>query len=284
MENLIEIRGLSKCYHDFALENVDLTVPAGCIVGLIGENGAGKTTTLKAILNIVHPDSGEIRLMGKDPSDPESRLQVGTVFEDSYFHDCLNITKISRIMGKICVNWDEKMFLNYCRRFRLSEEKTVGEFSRGMRMKLSLATALSRHPRLLILDEATSGLDPVVRRQILDLFLEFIQDESCSILMSSHITDDMEKVCDQIAYLHNGRMIFQENKDELLESMAILQCSKNNMDRLPADLVISRSDGAFGSAALIRRRTELRRLFPDAVLEKPSLEDIMRFYSGGISK
>lgn len=284
MENLIEIRSLSKRYHDFTLENVDLTVPAGCIVGLIGENGAGKTTTLKAILNIVHPDSGEIRLMGKDPSDPDSRLQVGTVFEDSYFHDCLNITKISRIMEKICLNWDKKLFFNYCKRFSLSEKKTVGEFSRGMRMKLSLATALSRHPRLLILDEATSGLDPVVRRQILDLFLEFIQDESCSILMSSHITDDMEKVCDQIAYLHNGRMVFQENKDELLESMAILQCSKNDMDRLPSDLIISRSDGAFGSAALIRRRAQLRRLFPDTVLEKPTLEDIMRFYSGGISK
>ena len=281
MKNLIEVQNLCKCYEDFTLEDIHLSVPAGCIVGLIGENGAGKTTTLKAILNIIRPDQGIIRLMGLSPEDPASRLQVGTVFEDSYFHDQLSPRQVCKIMNHIFPSWDPSLFDTYCTRFNLPDRKPIGQFSRGMRMKLSLATALARHPKCLILDEATSGLDPVVRGQMLDLFLEFIQDEECGILMSSHITDDMEKICDQIAYIHTGRLIFQEEKDRLLENMAILKAPSAEIRSLPSELVISIQQNAFGAAALVRNPNKVSRLLRGVILEPASLAEIMRFYAGG---
>ena len=206
MENLLEIRGLCKQYRNFSLDHVDLTVPAGTIVGLIGENGAGKTTTIKAALHVIRPDGGTIRLLGRDPSDPEAREGAAAVFEDSYFHGSLTPRQVGRAMAGICRTWDEDLYRSRCRRFGLQERQPLKEFSRGMRMKLSLATALARHPKLLVLDEATSGLDPVVRGEMLDLFLEFIQDEGCGVLLSSHITTDLERIADQIAYLHGGKL------------------------------------------------------------------------------
>ncbi len=231
--------------------------------------------------NIIRPDQGIIRLMGLSPEDPASRLQVGTVFEDSYFHDQLSPRQICKIMNHIFPSWDQPLFDTYCTRFHLPDRKPLGQFSRGMRMKLSLATALARHPKCLILDEATSGLDPVVRGQMLDLFLEFIQDEEYSILMSSHITDDMEKICDQIAYIHKGRLIFQEEKDRLLESMAILKAPSSEIHSLPSELVISMQQNAFGAAALVRNPNKVSRLLRGAILEPASLAEIMRFYAGG---
>ena len=228
MENLIETTGLCKRYEDFSLEGVDLTVPAGTIVGLIGENGAGKTTTLKALLGMVHPTQGSARLLGKAPGDPEALAQVGVVFEDAYFYETMCAEQIDKVMARVYSNWDGLLFREYCHRFELSEKQPLKEFSRGMRMKLSLATALAHRPRLLILDEATSGLDPVVRGEMLDLFLDFIQDERNGILMSSHITADLEKVADQVAYLHRvgntSRLLFQEDKDVLAEQYGILRC------------------------------------------------------------
>ena len=225
MENLIEIQGLCKHYKDFTLDHIDLTVPEGQIVGLIGENGAGKTTTLKAVLGVIRPDGGAIRLLGGDPGDPAIRSQVGVVFEDSYFYGGLCARQIDRIMAGIHATWDSTLFHGYCRRFDLEESKPVKDFSRGMRMKMSLATALAHRPKLLVMDEATSGLDPVVRGEMLDLFLEFIQDEGHGVLMSSHITADLERIADQIAYIHKGKLLFQQDKDLLLEDMAILRCS-----------------------------------------------------------
>ena len=217
MENLIEIQGLCKHYKDFTLDRIDLTVPAGQIVGLIGENGAGKTTTLKALLGVIRPDGGTIRLLGGAPEDAAVRGQVGAVFEDSYFYGGLTPRQIGRVMAGIHPTWDGGLFRDYCRRFELEESKPVKDFSRGMRMKMSLATALSHRPKLLVMDEATSGLDPVVRGEMLDLFLEFIQDEEHGILMSSHITGDLERIADQIAYIHRGKLLFQQDKDLLLE-------------------------------------------------------------------
>ena len=284
MENLIEVRGLCTHYDRFSLDHVDLTVPAGTIVGLIGENGAGKTTLIKAILNVIRPDGGTVRLLGRDPADPAARAGAAAVFEDSYFYGGLNLHQISRSMEGICPDWDGAAFANWCDRFGLVGKKPVKDFSRGMRMKLSLATALARHPRLLILDEATSGRDPVVRGEILDLFLDFIQDENCGVLLSSHITTDLERVADQIAYLHKGRLLFQEDKDQLLEELAVVRCSGADLDRLPGELVVARRQGAMGASALVRGREEARRLLPGAVVDRVSIDEMMEFYGGGESK
>ena len=281
MENLIEIQGLCKHYKDFTLDHIDLTVPEGQIVGLIGENGAGKTTTLKAVLGVIRPDGGAIRLLGGDPGDPAIRSQVGVVFEDSYFYGGLCARQIDRIMAGIHATWDSTLFHGYCRRFDLEEGKPVKDFSRGMRMKMSLATALAHRPKLLVMDEATSGLDPVVRGEMLDLFLEFIQDEGHGVLMSSHITADLERIADQIAYIHKGKLLFQQDKDLLLEDMAILRCSAGEIDSLPKNLVVARRSGAYGSAALVRHPQNVRRLLPSAVLDRADIDEIMQFISGG---
>ena len=281
MENLIEIQGLCKQYKDFTLDHVDLTVPEGQIVGLIGENGSGKTTTLKALLGVIRPDGGTIRLLGGNPADEAVRSQVGVVFEDSYFYGGLCARQIDRIMAGIHRAWDSALFQDYCRRFDLEMGKPVKDFSRGMRMKMSLATALAHRPKLLVMDEATSGLDPVVRGEMLDLFLEFIQDEGHGILMSSHITGDLERIADQIAYIHRGKLLFQQDKDLLLEDMAVLRCSDREIDTLPKNLVVARQGGAYGAAALVRHPQNVRRLLPGAVLDRADIDEIMQFISGG---
>lgn len=281
MENLIEVKGLCKRYQGFFLDHIDLTVPEGQIVGLIGENGAGKTTTLKAILGVIRPDEGSIRLLGGAPAEELARSQVGVVFEDSYFYGGLCARQIDHIMDGIHGTWDSALFGDYCRRFDLEMKKPVKDFSRGMRMKMSLATALAHRPRLLVMDEATSGLDPVVRGEMLDLFLEFIQDEGHGILLSSHITADLERIADQIAYIHSGKLLFQQDKDLLLEDMAILRCSAGEIDSLPKNLVVARQGGAYGAAALVRHPQNVRRLLPAAVLDRAGIDEMMQFISGG---
>lgn len=280
MEYLIEVRGLCKRWPGFTLEGVDLTVPAGAIVGLIGENGAGKTTTLKAILNILRPDGGTLRLLGRDPSDPAAREETAAVLEDSYFYGGLNARQIARSMAGICGSWDDALYRESCERFSLDERKPIRDFSRGMRLKLNLAAALARHPKLLVLDEATSGLDPVARGEVMDLLLEFIQDERCGVLLSTHITTDLERVADEIAYLRKGRLLFQAGKDDLLNELAVARCPASALDSLPADWIVARRAGAFGGAALVRHPAKVRQALPDAIVEKLSLDELMEFFSG----
>lgn len=286
MENAIEVRGLCKTFakKDFSLQNLDLTVPKGSIVGLIGENGAGKTTTLKCILGILRRDAGEIQLLGGEPG-PATVSQVGVVFEDAYFPATLTTRQIERILRRMYKqDWDSSRFEGLCRRFQLTEGKMVKDFSRGMRMKLSLATALAHHPRLLILDEATSGLDPVVRGEILDMFLDFIQDEDHSILLSSHITSDLEKVADSVAYIHEGQLLFQKDKDELLESYALIQCSAQDLARLPAEWIVHSREHAFGRETLVRNPEQVRQQLPNAVFGKADIDTIMQFFTGRDAK
>ena len=286
MENAIEVRGLCKTFakKDFSLQNLDLTVPKGSIVGLIGENGAGKTTTLKCILGILRRDAGEIQLLGGEPG-PATVSQVGVVFEDAYFPATLTTRQIERILrGMYKQDSDSARFEGLCRRFQLTEGKMVKDFSRGMRMKLSLATALAHHPRLLILDEATSGLDPVVRGEILDMFLDFIQDEDHSILLSSHITSDLEKVADSVAYIHEGQLLFQKDKDELMESYALIQCSAQDLARLPAEWIVHSREHAFGRETLVRNPEQVRQQLPNAVFGKADIDTIMQFFTGRDAK
>jgi ABC-2 type transport system ATP-binding protein len=204
------IKNLTKEYKDFTLDHVSFSVPKGSIMGFVGENGAGKTTTIKAVMDLIHTDDGEISVLGSDSRNmaTDIRAQIGVVFDGSNLHDNLNTGNINTIMKSIYPNWDEKIYLEYIKKFQLPEKKIIKEYSRGMKMKLSIVIALSHHSKLLILDEATSGLDPMVRDEILDIFLEFIQDEEHTILLSSHIISDIEKIADYVTFIHQGKIVF----------------------------------------------------------------------------
>ena len=283
MTNSIEISGLCKSYGDFALDHIDLTLPGGSIMGLIGENGAGKTTTIKCILNLIRRDAGTITLMGYDniAQERQAKAEVGVVLDECYFHDTLRPRDLHAILSRVYKTWDRDLYGSYLKKFQLPEGKFIKEFSRGMKMKLSLAAALAHHPKLLLLDEATAGLDPVVRDEILDEFLNFIQDEDHSILISSHITSDLEKVADYITYLHQGRVVLSEAKDVLQDSYGRLACTAQQLSAIqPEDLVRVRK-GSYGCEALVSDRAVFRKKYPQLMVEPISLEDIMLFIGKG---
>lgn len=281
MKEAVVLHGVQKHYRDFKLGPLDLTVPTGTIVGLVGENGAGKTTTLRLLCGVSRPDAGQVTLLGGRPTDPALRRRIGVMFEDAYFYGTLTARQIGKSMAGIFgEQWDAARFDGMLDRFGLDPKKKVQAYSRGMRMKLSLATALAHDPELLVLDEATAGLDPVVRGEMLDLFLEYIQDERHSILMSSHISSDLEQVADSIAYLHRGQLLFQEDKDTLLQEYGLLRCARQDLETLPPDCVVFVREGAFGCEALVKQRETVRRLLPGAVCDPAGIDDIMRYYNG----
>lgn len=275
--NAIEIKNLTKNYGSFKLDNVSLTIPGGAILGLIGENGAGKSTTIKCLLNLIRRDGGEVSIFGKDAVKDERAVKedIGVVLDESTFHDTLKAREVGKILAKVYKHWDAPLFASYLQKFDLPDNKYVKEFSRGMKMKLSIAAALSHHPRLLILDEATGGLDPVVRDEILDEFLAFIQDEEHSILISSHITSDLEKVADYIAYLHKGKVTVSGSKDELLETYGRLVCGRADLERVDKDYLVGVRAGQYGSEALIKNKHEFMRKYPDLTVDPVTLEEIM---------
>ncbi|MCI8870359.1 MAG: ABC transporter ATP-binding protein [Lawsonibacter sp.] len=283
MTNSIEVRGLNKQFDSFALKDISLTLPGGSIMGLIGENGAGKTTTIKCILNLIRRDSGQITLLGYDSQREEhlAKQDVGVVLDECFFHDPLRPKDVDKILAPVFRNWDTALFRHYLDKFQLPEGKRVKEFSRGMKMKLSLAAAMAHHPRLLILDEATAGLDPVVRDEILDEFLGFIGDEDHSILISSHITSDLEKVADYITYLHRGQVVLSDAKDVILEDYGRLACSAQDLSQVdPEDLIRVRR-GSFQCEALVAGRSAFARKYPCLLVERVGLEDIMLFIGKG---
>lgn len=283
MTNSIEIRGLYKSYHDFSLQNINLTLPSGSIMGLIGENGAGKTTTLKCVLNLIHSDAGEITLMGHDNIKEETlaKKDIGVVLDECFFHDTLTPRNIDWILSRVYPNWDSALFQTYLEKFKLPEKKYVKGFSRGMKMKLSLAAALSHHPRLLILDEATSGLDPVVRDEILDEFLGFVGADDHSILISSHIISDLEKVADYITYIHQGQVLLSEEKDRILEHYGRVGCTMEQLKTIDPTHLLRVKKGSFGCEALVADRKSFQHRYPDLLVEGASLEDIMLLIGKG---
>ncbi|RHR06692.1 ABC transporter ATP-binding protein [Pseudoflavonifractor sp. AF19-9AC] len=286
MTNSIEIQGLNKSYPDFALRNINLTMPGGAIMGLIGENGAGKTTLMKCILNLVRRDSGTITLMGHDNIKEErlAKAEIGVVLDECFFHDTLRPKDVGAILAPAFRDsWDGALYRDYLDKFQLPQGKLIKEFSRGMKMKLSLAAALAHRPKLLLLDEATAGLDPVVRDEILDEFLSFICDEEHSILISSHITSDLEKVADYITYLHQGQIVLSDAKDTILDSYGRVGCTAAQLETIdPADLVRVRR-GSFGCEALVSDRKTFHRSYPSLMVDPIALEDIMLFIGKGAS-
>ncbi len=280
MENAICIRGLCKHYEDFSLENLDLTVPTGTIVGFVGENGAGKTTTLKAIFGAIRTDGGSIEVLGCTDPDRLDKSQIGVVMEDSFFYETLTPRQVNSIMKSLQPGWDSAEFARLLHDYQLPEKKLIKDMSKGMRMKFRLATALAHKPKRLSLDEATSGLDPVVRGEVLDYLRDYIQDESHSVLMSSHITSDLEKVADSIAYLHKGRLLFQMDRDELLEKYGVLRCSPEQLEVLDNRLKVATRETGFTCETLVNDAAAARRALPDAVIDRASIEDIMQFYTG----
>lgn len=280
MENAICIRGLCKHYEDFSLENLNLTVPTGTIVGFVGENGAGKTTTLKAIFGAIRTDGGSIEVLGCTDPDRLDKSQIGVVMEDSFFYETLTPRQVNSIMKSLQPGWDSAEFARLLHDYQLPEKKLIKDMSKGMRMKFRLATALAHKPKLLILDEATSGLDPVVRGEVLDYLRDYIQDENHSVLMSSHITSDLEKVADSIAYLHKGRLLFQMERDELLEKYGVLRCSPEQLEVLDNRLKVATRETGFTCETLVNDAAAARRALPDAVIDRASIEDIMQFYTG----
>lgn len=275
MENLLEIKGLTKRYDGFTLDSIDLAIPKGCIMGFIGENGAGKTTTIKLILNLIHRDQGLIKVFGLDNQKHELQIKqdLGVVFDESNFPDSILVPHVDAVMKRIYRNWDSNTFYNYIDKFSLPTKKEYKSFSWGMKMKLSLAVALSHNPRLLLLDEATSGLDPVIRDEILDVFLEFIQDEEKSILVSSHIISDIEKIADYIVFIHQGRIVFAESKEDLARNYGILKCTIADFETLEQQYIKGYRKNQFGVEALV-----LKEHFKKGYLVDPaSLEQIMLF-------
>ena len=283
MENILEIKNLSKKYKGFELKNVNIKLPKGMIMGFIGENGAGKTTTIKSILNIINRDSGEIKIFGLDNKENERKIKedIGVVLDDSFLSEYLNPSDINKIMKNIYKDWDEKLYFKYIEDFKLPKEKISKEYSSGMKMKLKIAVALAHHPKLLILDEPTSGLDPVARNEILDIFQEFIQDEDHGIFVSSHITSDLEHIADYITFITNGEIIFSKTRDELLEYYGIVKCSEEQFKKIDKKDYIKYKKNRYEYDVLIEDKYEFKKKYDISVIDKPSLEDIMLIYIKG---
>lgn len=277
--NAIEVYDLQKSFEGFALNDVSFSVPQGTVMGFVGENGAGKSTTIKCILNLLKKEHGEILLFGKDVVEHELSIKndIGVVFDDLHVPETLNATQLDKFMKKVFKTWDSGYYFERLAQFKIPVRKKVKELSRGMRMKLSIALAMSHHPKLLILDEPTSGLDPIIRDEILDLFLMFMQDETHSILFSSHITSDLEKIADYITFIHNGEILFSESKDVLVYEYGIFKGNDEEISVIPEHAIIRKRNGTFGTEALVLKN-EVNEVFS---LEKPSIEDIMLFYVKG---
>lgn len=274
----IEIKGLKKSFDNFTLGPIDLNIPRGTIVGYIGQNGAGKSTTIKLLLGLLRPDFGEINILGKrDAQNVMLKDRIGVVFDDLYIPQEMNLMQVEKFCSMVYSKWDEKRFYELKNEFKLSNEKCIKNYSRGMKMKLGAAIALSHNAELLILDEATSGLDPIIRDEILDILLDFMQDENHTILISSHILSDLEKVSDYIAFINDGKLLFFEGKDELKEKYAICSISNEEAEKIDSSAIVGRRVHNFGQDLLVKRD----EVHEDFELQKPSIEDIMIYFVKG---
>ena len=281
MTNAFRVSGLTKTYQDFVLDHVSFTVPSGSIVGLIGENGAGKSTTINVALGLIQKEDGTVSILDSEELDGDAKEQIGVVFDGSNYPEILSPRKLNRVMKNIYRTWDEQAYLRLLKQFSLPMDKQIKQFSKGMKMKLAISVAFSHHSRLLVLDEATSGLDPVVRDDILDMLLDFVQDEEHSILVSSHITSDLEKIADYIVFIHEGKVVFEKPKDELTEQYGIIKCGAAQFDALDKSDIISYRKMDYEWQILVSDRERMQKKYPKALVVPATIDEIMLLYVKG---
>ncbi|MEY8000053.1 ABC transporter ATP-binding protein [Clostridium sp. Mt-5] len=278
MDNILEINNLSKIYKGFTLDNISFSLPRGYIMGLIGPNGAGKSTTIKLIMNLIRKNSGLIKVFGLDNLKCEKQIKqkIGFVYDANYFYSDLTTTAMKNIICRFYKNWDDKAFNRYMDEFNLSRNKKIKQLSKGMKMKYSLAIALSHNAEFIIMDEPTSGLDPVFRSEMLDTLCSIIQDENKAILFSTHITTDLEKIADYITFLNSGKIVFSDTKDNILDSYGIVKGDKNLLQPDMRNKFIGIRETSFGFEGLTNNSPEIKKLFKDKVIiERATLDDIM---------
>lgn len=278
MENIIEIKNLKKKYDDkFELGEIDIKIPKGIIVGLIGENGAGKTTLIKSMLNIIKIDSGEIKIFGKDYKKEEKEIKedIGVVLDNMFFPELLNAKDINNAMKDVYKNWDSELYFSYLKEFDLPDNKPLKSMSKGMRKKLEIVAAISHKPKLLILDEPTSGLDPVVRSEVLEIFQKFIEDEEHSILLSTHITSDLEHIADEIIFIDKGKKVLQKSRDEIIDNYGILKCDIDYFSNIDKKDIIAYKKTKYAYEILVNDKKQASKKYHNCVIDKITLEDLM---------
>ena len=283
MENILEIKNLSKKYKEFELKDINFSLPKGVIMGFVGENGAGKTTTIKSILNLIKKDSGEIKIFGSKLEDNEKEIKenIGVLLDDSFLSEYLSPVDLNKIMKNIYKNWDEKLYFKYLKEFKLPEKSRIKDFSSGMKTKVKIIVALSHHPKLLILDEPTSGLDPVARNEVLDIFQEFMEDEENSILVSSHITSDLERVADYITFINEGKIVFVKDKNELLNNFGIAKLTEKEFETIDKSDFVKFKKNKYEYDVLVENKANFNKKYNIEVMDKANIDDIMYIYIKG---
>ena len=283
MDAILQVENLTKHYPDFTLDHVSFSVPKGTIMGLIGENGAGKSTTINAILDLIHKDDGTVTFWGQELSSAKQlKEDIGVVFDGINFYETLTPAKVGKIARAAYSQWDNHLYQDYLKRFQLPLDKEFKQMSKGMKVKLCIAVALSHNPKLLILDEATSGLDPVMRYYILDVFLEFVQDENHSIMMSSHITTDLEKVADYITFIHQGKVIFNKKKDDLRYHYGIVRCGAATFDQIDKQEILAYRKEDYQWNVLVADKEKAKKKYKNAVVDDATIDDILLLYVKGV--
>ena len=285
MNSTLILKNVNKKYEksNFAIKDISFSIPEGSIVGFIGENGAGKSTTMNCILNVIRRDSGTIEIFGREVTDEDIdiRENIGVVYDSNNFPEYLTAKQLADILGRIYSKWDDFCFEQFLRRFGLPESQKIKSYSRGMSMKLAIAVALSHDSKLLILDEATSGLDPIMRDEILDVLLEFVKQENHSILLSSHITSDLEKIADYIVFIHNGEIILNKTKDELIYEYGVIRCSENDFYNILPEDILSSMKKDYQIDVLIKNKKLMEKKYKNLIIDSVSLDEIMLLLAKG---
>ncbi len=282
MGYILEIDNLKKEFSDFSLKGIGFSLEKGCIMGFIGPNGAGKTTTIKLIMNLLKKDGGEIRVFGLDniKYEKEIKNRVGFVYDVNCFYEELTVDEMKKIIAPFYKEWDEEAYKSYLKKFAITFNKKIKDLSRGMKMKYSLALALSHNAELLIMDEPTSGLDPLVRREMLDILIDVVQDENKSVFFSTHITSDLERIADYITFIDDGNIVFSKSKDDIMDNFGLVKGPMELLDEDIRKLFIGFKESSFGFEGLVANKYEARKILNDKVIiEKPTLDDIMVYFS-----
>lgn len=281
--NALEIKNISKIYKNFKLDDISFVLPCGHIMGLIGENGAGKSTIINCILDIIEKDSGSISVLGQknDKNNVSLKENIGVVLDASDVYDNYTVKQVENIMKDVYKQWNHEVYDYYIQKFALPLNKMIKDFSRGMKMKMAITIALSYQPKLLILDEATSGLDPIMRDEILDVFMEFVQDENHAILLSSHISSDLEKIADYITFIHEGKLILSTSKDELIYEYGLMKCRNDEFDKIEKEDIIRYRIKTYEVEILVKDREKMAKKYPNCIVDPTKLDDIMMLYVKG---